>query len=222
MFSVYIVEDDKQIREELTKLLEQNTYQVYAPSTFEALVENIVSTNPSIVLLDLGLPLVDGHVICRELREQSEVPIIVVTSRNSDLDELMSINLGADDFITKPYSSHILLARMATILKRVYKEGATSTLSYKGIDLDTQRNLVSFEGSSVELTKNEMRILGMLLQNPERIVARAAIQQELWQSDAFIDDNTLTVNVNRLRSTLATIGLADIIHTKRGQGYYLL
>lgn len=221
MPSVYIVEDDKQIRKELMILLERNAYRVYASATFDAIVGDIMLKSPDIVLLDLGLPQVDGHVICRELRERSEVPIIVVTSRNNDLDELMSINLGADDFITKPYSPHILLARIATVLRRTHKNTVELKLDYQGIELDTLKNLVTFGDKSAELTKNEMRILQILMKNAENIVARETIQQELWQSDQFIDENTLTVNVNRLRSTLASIGIVDIIQTKRGQGYYL-
>lgn len=221
MYSVYIVEDDKHIREELAILLEHNAYRVYTTTAFDSLVDDIIAASPDIVLLDLGLPYVDGQVVCRALRECSDIPIIVVTSRDNDLDELMSINLGADDYITKPYSTHILLARIATILRRSNKTNSAAVPSYKGIELDTQRDLVSFEDKSTELTRNEMRILQVLMQNEGRIVARDMIQRELWQSDQFIDDNTLTVNVNRLRSTLELIGVDDLIQTKRGQGYYL-
>lgn len=221
MLTVFLIEDDAQIRNELTVLLERNEYQVIAGTRFDALVEEALAASPDIVLLDLGLPHVDGHVVCRELRERSDVPIIIVTSRDNDLDELMSMNLGADDFITKPYSPHILLARMATVLRRTHKAPADSTLAYQGIELDPSKCLVSVRGKTAELTRNEMRILQILMQNAEHIVPREVIQQELWQSDQFIDDNTLTVNVNRLRSTLAAIGADDLLHTKRGQGYYL-
>ncbi len=221
MISVYIVEDDKHIREELTVLLEHNAYVVAASTQFDTLVDDIVAQDPDIVLLDLNLPYLDGHVVCRELRERSQVPIIVVTSRDSDLDELMSINLGADDFITKPYNPHILLARMAAVLGRANKTKDDTLLAYKGVELNASKGVVSFEGRSAELTRNELRILQVLLRHAEQIVARETIQQELWQSDQFIDDNTLTVNVNRLRATLAGIGLQELISTKRGQGYYL-
>jgi DNA-binding response OmpR family regulator len=223
MTSIYIVEDDRQIREELTILLEHNAYQVHASTRFDALSADILAADPDIVLLDLNLPCIDGHLVCRELRERSDVPIIVVTSRDSDLDELMSINLGADDFITKPYNPHILLARIASVLGRANKANLASgvLLTYGDVELDTSKCLVSHEGKSIELTRNEMRILQILMQHAEQIVARQSIQQELWESDQFIDDNTLTVNVNRLRTTLASIGLGDIIATKRGQGYCL-
>lgn len=221
MFKVYLIEDDAQIRNELTVLLERNEYQVTASARFDSLVEDALAASPDIVLLDLGLPHVDGHVVCRELREKSEVPIIIVTSRDNDMDELMSMNLGADDFITKPYSPHILLARMATVLRRAYKTATESTLVYHDVELDPSKCLVSKQGETAELTRNEMRILQILMQNAEHIVSREVIQQELWQSDQFIDDNTLTVNVNRLRTTLGSIGADDLLHTKRGQGYYL-
>lgn len=221
MISVYIVEDDKYIREELTILLEHNAYQVATSTQFDAIVDAIIASDPDIVLLDLNLPYLDGHVVCRELRERSEVPIIVVTSRDSDLDELMSINLGADDFIAKPYNPHILLARIASVLGRTNKTKDDALLTYKGVELNASKGTLCFEGRSAELTRNELRILHVLMRHAEQIVARETIQQELWQSDQFIDDNTLTVNVNRLRATLATIGLQDLITTKRGQGYYL-
>lgn len=221
MARIHLIEDDKSIREELSVLLERNAYHVSASTCFDNLVEEVLQASPDIVLLDLGLPLVDGHVVCRELRERSEVPIIVVTSRDSDMDELMSINLGADDFITKPYSPHILLARIATVLKRTYKNEAPAHLHYRGIDLDLSRSRVTYEDQSIELSKNEARILELLMQRAETIVSREHIQHELWQSDQFIDDNTLTVNVNRVRTKLEQIGIVGFLHTKRGQGYYL-
>lgn len=221
IFTVCIVEDDEKIRGELAVLLERNGYAVHAVDSFSDTVSTILSSAPDIVMLDLSLPYVDGHVVCRDLRAQSEVPIIVVTSRDNDLDELMSMNLGADDFITKPYRPQILLARIARVLERVHRGEGGKTLTYKGITLDITKTCVSYQGQNVELTKNEMRILQMLIERAETIVSREDIQNELWQSDEFIDDNTLTVNVNRLRTTLGKIGLDGILHTKRGIGYLL-
>lgn len=220
MISVYIVEDDEPIREELTRLLERNEYKVIASTRFDTVTADIIAAAPEVVLLDLNLPYVDGHVICRELRERSDVPIIVVTSRDSDLDELMSMNLGADDFIVKPYSPQILLARIASVLRRAHK-GAEANVHYQGLSLDLAKSVVSYQGAEAELTKNELRILQVLIAHAESIVTREQLQNELWQSDQFIDDNTLTVNVNRLRTTLEGIGVVDFLHTKRGLGYYL-
>lgn len=221
MISVYIVEDDEPIREELTRLLERNEYKVIASTRFDTVTADIIAAAPEVVLLDLNLPYVDGHVICRELRERSDVPIIVVTSRDSDLDELMSMNLGADDFIVKPYSPQILLARIASVLRRAHKGGAETNVHYQGLSLDLAKSVVSYQGAEAELTKNELRILQVLIAHAESIVTREQLQNELWQSDQFIDDNTLTVNVNRLRTTLEGIGVVDFLHTKRGLGYYL-
>lgn len=218
---VYIIEDDEQIRTELTTLLVRNEYEVQAATVFDQLVSEVCSVSPDVVLLDLNLPTIDGHVVCRELREQSSIPIMVVTSRNSDLDELMSMNLGADDFVTKPYSPQILLARLASLLRRSSQHEFSSLLTYAGLELDVGKSTARYGKQSAELTKNELRILQTLLRSAERIVSREDLQNELWQSDQFIDDNTLTVNVNRLRSTLESIGLVNVLHTKRGQGYFL-
>lgn len=221
MFKVCIIEDDSAIREEMTVLLERNGYEVSAVRDFVSPAQEALRAASDIILLDLGLPSVDGHVVCREIRTQSDVPIIVVTSRDNDLDELMSMNLGADDFITKPFHPQILLARIARILERTHRTSPEKTLSYQGIVLDISQTSVSYEGRSIELTKNEMRILGLLIERAETVVSREDIQNELWQSDEFIDDNTLTVNVNRLRATLTKIGLEEVLHTKRGIGYLL-
>lgn len=221
MFSIHVVEDDEQIRKELIVLLERNQYNVTSSDRFDRIPEDIAELSPDLVLLDLGLPYVDGHVICREVRDRSEVPLIVVTSRDNDLDELTSMSLGADDFIAKPYSPQILLARIDRVLKRTYKTADDTLFSYKGIELHPAKSSVSYQGKEVELTKNELRIMSLLMKNAEKTVSRQDIQNELWQSDEFVDDNTLTVNVNRLRSTLTSIGADNALHTRRGQGYYL-
>ncbi|NTU89352.1 MAG: response regulator transcription factor [Actinobacteria bacterium] len=219
MHRIFIVEDDKQIARELRILLERNGYEVALTQNFDRVPLEVQAASSDLVLLDLNLPHVDGHLICKEIRSQSEVPIIVVTSRDSTLDELVSMNFGADDFITKPYNTQILLARIASILRRTYGDKDHSALTHKGLALDTAKSRVSYGGNDAELTKNELRILHVLMQRHGEIVSRADLQNELWQSDEFVDDNTLTVNVNRLRSTLASIGLGEYIRTKRGLGY---
>ena len=218
---VCIVEDDQQIVRELSILLERHEYEVYACTHFDALSEEILAAKADIILLDLNLPYVDGHVVCRELRERTDTPIIVVTSRDSDLDELTSMNLGADDFVSKPYSPQILLARMHSVLRRAQGLNPASLLEYQGLSLDVSKCILSYEGKSIELSKNEMRILELFIKQAEHVVSRKYIQNELWQSDQFIDDNTLTVNINRLRSKLESIGVKNFLHTKRGLGYYL-
>ena len=170
-------------------------------------------------LLDINLPLYDGYYVCRAIREKSEVPIIVVTSRDSEMDELMSMNLGADDFVTKPYNTQILLARISAMLKRTRKEEVENSVQYHGLKLQLNNSMVVYEDQVIELSKNEMRILYTLLQNKGKIVSRDHLMETLWQSNEFIDDNTLTVNVNRVRKKLESAGLKDFIKTKRGQGY---
>ena len=175
-----------------------------------------------LVLLDLNLPDVDGSFVCRELRRQSQVPIIVATSRNTDLDELVCLSAGADDFVTKPYNEQVLLAHIDAVLKRSYGDNSGGAqLVYAGLTLDTSRCMASYQGKSVELTKNELKILGLLLRSAGRVVSRQRIQEELWESDDFVDDNTLTVNVSHLRQTLARIGAGDKILTRRGFGYLI-
>ena len=173
------------------------------------------------MLLDLGLPGTDGQMVCRELRRVSQVPIIVVTSRVTDLDEVMSMSLGADDFVAKPYNPSVLLAHIEACLRRAKGAGAhlSNVLECAGVSLDLARCTASYEGKSVELTKNETRILSLLMRRAGKVVSREDIMVELWNSDAFIDDNTLTVNMNRLRKTLASIGVEGFLRTHRGLGY---
>ena len=221
MYQIFIIEDDVTIRTQLEKLLNKYHYQCSSSDDFENIVETVLAKNPHLVLLDINLPVYDGYHVCREIRRRSNVPIIVVTSRNSDLDELMSMNLGADDFITKPYNTQILLARIAALLNRTYHNDQGDRLSYRTLTLDLSKSVASIGEKSVELTRNEQRILHLFLKNPERILSRNEIMDALWQSDEFVDDNTLTVNINRLRRKLAEIGGSEYLTTKRGQGYLL-
>lgn len=222
MQRLLIVEDDKQIRDELRILLQRNGYEVLVLESFESVVNDSLALAPNLVLLDLNLPGVDGHFICRELRLVSSIPLIVVTSRDTDMDELLSMNFGADDFVAKPYNAQVLLAHIASVLKRVYgDQAAVNQISYRGLILDQARCEVVFEGQAAELTKNELRILGVLLRNAGAVVTRQRIQEELWQSDEFVDDNTLTVNISYLRQTLDGIGARGFIQTRRGIGYVI-
>lgn len=216
---IVIVEDNASIRKELAEFLSRYHYEVEAPEQFDHIVEDILSRKPQLVLLDINLPVYDGFYICRELRRVSQVPVIVVTSRDSEVDELMSMNLGADDFITKPYHTQILLARIASVLKRTYGAEPSSEISHGGITLRISQSVAASDSGEVELSKNEMRILFLLMKHHGAIIPRDDIMNELWQSDEFVDDNTLTVNINRLRRKLESIGAPDYIITKRGQGY---
>jgi len=213
MALIYIVEDDEPIRRELADILARAGFEVEACESFEHVSRDILAAAPDLVLLDLTLPVKDGQHICHEVRRESEVPIIVLTSRTTEIDEVMAMTLGADDFISKPYSARVLVARINALLRR--------TMVHKGLELDLARSTVTntATGDSTELTKNELRILSLLLGRAGKIVSRSAIMQDLWDSDAFVDDNTLTVNINRLRATLDKIGVKGYLTTHRGQGY---
>ena len=222
MTKILVVEDDHQIQQELVLLLQRNGFEAQALMSFESAPQQIVAAYPDLVLLDLNLPGIDGQQICREVRQLSNVPIIVVTSRNTDLDELMVLSLGADDFIAKPYNTQILLMHITSVLRRANSDVTTGTkLSHAGVTLDSSSCKVSANQKSVELTKNELRILSLLMQNAGTVVSRQRIQEELWQSDEFVDDNTLTVNISHLRNTLASIGVEDFVMTRRGLGYVI-
>ena len=222
MTKILVVEDDHQIQQELVLLLQRNGFEAQALTSFESVPQQIITAHPDLVLLDLNLPGIDGQQICREVRQLSNVPIIVVTSRNTDLDELMVLSLGADDFIAKPYNTQILLMHITSVLRRANSDVTTGTkLSHAGVTLDSSSCKVSANQKSVELTKNELRILSLLMQNVGTVVSRQRIQEELWQSDEFVDDNTLTVNISHLRNTLASIGGEDFVMTRRGLGYVI-
>lgn len=222
MEKIFFIEDDEKIRNELATFLGRYGYECSFSTDFESIVEKALEEKPSIILLDINLPYFDGYYVCREIRKLSNVPIIVVTSRDSELDELMSMNLGADDFITKPYNTEILLARIASILRRTYGNIEMDILEYRGIYYNRATSEVEFNNNKLELTKNESKILNTLMISKGKIVSRNELMKILWQSEEFVDDNTLTVNINRLRKKLEEIGALDYLQTKRGQGYLLI
>ena len=217
---VFVVEDDAAIRNELIEVLERQQFEVSYCLTFDRVVEDIVAADPDLVLLDLTLPGTDGQLVCRELRAASQVPVMVLTSRVTEVDEVMSMTMGADDFIPKPYSARVLVARIQALLRRTRGgSDGSNTLEHNGVTLDFSRSTAQANGRQVELTKNELRILSLLMNHAGAIVSREAIMRDLWDSDAFVDDNTLTVNINRLRTTLEKIGVTSYLATHRGRGY---
>ncbi len=222
MNKIIIVEDDEIIRNELKIFLEKYGYIVYIPNDFDNIINYILKEQPSLVLLDLILPIFDGYYICREIRKNSNIPITIVTSRNTDIDELMSINLGADDFITKPYNIQILLARIGALLKRTSKNNDISNvLKYNDIELNLLNATIKHNNQLLELTKNEFKILSYLIEKRGSIVSRENLMEYLWKSNYFVDDATLNVNINRLRKKLEQINIFDLIQTKRGLGYII-
>ncbi|WP_055070385.1 response regulator transcription factor [Clostridium massiliamazoniense] len=222
MKRIIIIEDSEVIREELKSFLSKYGYDVVLAMDFENILEEVKDLNGDLILLDVNLPVFDGYYICREIRKESDVPIIIVTSRDSELDELMSMNLGADDFVTKPYNTQILLARIESVLRRASRVVESSDLlEHKGIILNLSNGTVNYEGKSLEITKNELKILSYLMKNKGNIVSREDLMTYLWNSDFFVDDNTLSVNVTRLRKKLESIGVKDAIETRRGLGYIM-
>lgn len=222
MSKIFIIEDEKKIRDELSIFLKNNGYEVVIEEKFENVVEEIEKSGADLVLLDLNLPGNDGYYICKSLRKVSNIPIIIVTSKNTEIDELMSMNFGADDFVTKPYNTQILLARIESILKRVNRISKISNIiEYGKVTLDISRGMIKVNDKIVELTKNELKILSFLLERRGTIVSRDELMRYLWDSEMFVDDNTLTVNINRLRKKLEELGVSNYIETRRGQGYII-
>lgn len=220
MKKIIVIEDDKHIRDELENFLKKYNYNVVAPKNFENIMEFILNEKSDLILLDINLPVYDGYYICKEVRKKSNVPIIIVTSKDGDMDELMSINLGADDFITKPYNVQILLARIGALFKRIDGNSA-NILICRDFKLNLSNAKVLYKDNEIDLTKNEVKILSFLIENKGKIVSRNMLMEYLWSSDYFVDDSTLSVNMTRLRKKLESIGINDVIETKRGLGYII-
>ena len=220
MPSILIVDDDADLSAIVARYLESEGFAVERAASAEEAYDVLATRAFDLVLLDINLPGDDGFAACAALRRASDVPIVMLTSSDNEFDEVMSMNLGADDYVTKPYNPAVLLARIQSVLRRAARTEPPSRIEHKGVVLDVARSRVEYEGRGVELTRNEFRVLHLLMENKGAIISRQELMMELWQSDAFIDDNTLTVNVNRLRKSLASIGVPDgFLATRRGQGY---
>lgn len=220
MKKILILEDEVKLRNELMTYLETNGFETDYIDDYTNVVNKILETEFDLLLLDINLPNINGEYVLRELRKTSNKPVIMVTSRNTEIDELLSINYGADDFITKPYNSEILLARINRVLNRTNQSDLT--INYKNIILDVSKSIILKDKEVIDLSRNELKIFYYLLKNSGRIISRDELMNYLWDNNEFIDDNTLTVNINRLRNKLEDIGLTDTIITKRGQGYIIL
>lgn len=218
MFTIMIVDDNEQLQNEIGNLLLINGYSILKPKNFKDIAQIVKDYKPS--SLDINLPNDDGFKICTEICSFSKVPIIFITSRNTNIDELMAITLGGDDFITKPYNTQILLARINALIKRAYpNDNNMDIIEHNGLTLNILSSTIEHNEKSIELTKNELKILYYLLLNKGKIVSRVDIMEYLWDSAMFINDNTLTVNITRIRNKIDEIGLKGYIKTKRGQGY---
>ena len=222
MQRILIVEDDKKLRKELERFLTKHGFIAKGLEKFDNTIQDILNENADLILLDINLPYTDGEFVCKEVRKTSDVPIIMVTSRDNEIDELMSLNYGADQYVTKPYNIQILLAKINGLLKRNKKsDKEMQEIECDGFKLNIAERVIKKDDRKIELTKNEYTILYYLCINRGRIVSRDEIMDYLWESEEFIDDNTLSVNVKRLRGKLEELGLVDRIETRRGQGYIL-
>ncbi len=220
MKKILIIEDEEIIRSELKTLLENSGYEVLTLEKFDNTKEYIKNIKADLILLDINLPNINGEILLKEIRKESNVPIIMVTSRAGEVDEVLSISYGADDYITKPYNPTILLLRIQNIFKRM--ENNRDDLFYDDIIVNPKKGILEKNGKMLELTKNEMIIFTYLLSNRGRIVTRDDLMTDLWNNNEFINDNALTVNISRLRSKLQDFGLENKIETRKGQGYKLL
>ena len=222
MKRILIIEDDEKLRCELETFLNKNGFVATSLNKFDNAVEDILSQKADLLLLDINLPYTDGEFICKEIRKTSNVPIIMVTSRDSEMDELLSLNYGADQYVTKPYNIQILLAKIVGLLKRNQNVGNNpDKIDCGEFILNTAGRIIEKEDNKVELTKNEYKILEYLVLHRQQVISRDEIMDYLWESEEFVDDNTLNVNIKRLRTKLEELGLIDQIETRRGHGYLL-
>lgn len=222
MYRIWIVEDETEIALALKKYLESWGYQISLAEDFEQVLTTFHSLKPDLVLMDITLPYANGFVWTQKIREVSKVPIIFISSAKENMNIVRAVLAGADDFVSKPFDLNILLAKIQAILRRTYDFGGqTDYLQKDGLIFRIQENTIYYQGKSVELTRNEGRILQMLMSHQGAIVKRTDLMEYLWQNDAFVDENALSVNVNRLRHKLSSIGIEDWIHTRKGLGYQL-
>lgn len=217
---VFIVEDERSIAQSICQILSQWNLQSKIIENFDKVCDEFLSYHPDIVLMDISLPFFDGYYWCNKIRQLSNVPIIFISSISDNINIVMAMNMGADDFIVKPFDNSILVAKILALLRRSYDYSVgLQKLEYEGLTINIDSNTVYYKDKIIELSKNEFRILLILIQNKGKVVSREKLMNQLWKTDIFIDENTLTVNVNRLRKKLSNQGIGDLIKTKFGVGY---
>ena len=224
MQKIFIVEDDEKLRAITGEYLQRYGYSIHFVENFKNVIEEFHQLEPHLVLLDINLPYFDGFQLCRAFRKDSHIPIIFTSARSSDFDQVRALEMGADDYLTKPFSLELLLAKVQASLRRTYGEyssGKESVLSVDSLKLDTSSFTLSRNNITLELSKNELKLLKKLMESPGEVVSRESLLEELWDDTLFVDDNTLTVNVSRGKKRLRDLGLDNAIKTKRGVGYFL-
>ena len=222
MYKIYIVEDDKGIADGIVSCLGNWGMEGLVVSDFMKVMEEVDEYEPHLIIMDITLPYMGGYHWCQEIRKKSSVPIIFISSATDNMNIIMAINMGADDFIAKPFDQSVLIAKVTALLRRTYDfSQASATLEVAGAILNTNNNTLTYNGTEIDLARNEYKILLTLVQNKNKVVSREKLMEALWETDCYVDENTLTVNVGRLRKTLEGIGLKDLIKTKFGVGYIL-
>ena len=222
MYKILIVEDDRVIADKMKEHLEKWDYEVACVQDFNRVQEEYTAFDPQLVIMDIILPFYNGFHWCTQIRQISSVPILFLSSANDNMNIVMAMNMGGDDFVEKPFDLNVLTAKIQALLRRAYScTGQLNVLEYRDVILNLNDAAVTFHGERMELTKNDFKILQILMENAGKIVKRDRIMERLWESDEFIDDNTLTVNMTRLRKKLESIGICDFIATKKGIGYVI-
>lgn len=221
-FRILVIEDDESISSSLAKALNKWDFEVILPHDFRHVLEEFLNYKPHLVLIDIGLPYYDGYMWCEKIRKNSNVPIIFISSKSDNLNQVMALNMGADDFVAKPFDMEVLISKIQALLRRSYDyQIENDFLSFKDVVLIKDESRLEYKDQKLELTKNELRILSILFENKSKVTSRELLMQKLWQTDIYVDDNTLSVNMTRLRQKLETIGLNEFIITRKGQGYSL-
>jgi DNA-binding response OmpR family regulator len=222
MYRIFVVEDDTIIAGEMKKHLEKWGYEVETASDFNDVMKQFVSFDPHLVLMDIILPFYNGHYWCSQIRQVSQVPIVFVSSAGDNMNIVMAVNMGGDDFLTKPFDLEVLAAKVLAMLRRTYAfRGQTTVMEHQGVILDLTEAALKIGDQKLELTKNEFRILQLLFENLGSPVSREQIMKRLWDNDCFVDDNTLSVNITRIRKKLEEAGNTDLIQTRKGLGYMI-
>ncbi len=222
MYRIMIIEDDKGIAQAISKQTSMWNIESVCVNDFRNIMGEFAECKPHLVLLDISLPFYNGYYWCEEIRKVSKVPIIFLSSASDNMNIVMAMNMGGDDFIAKPFDMGVLIAKIQAVLRRTYDFTASvSIIEHKGLILNTENNTLTYKGENIDLTKNEYRIIHVLMTNRDKVVSREKLMEKLWESDSFVDENTLTVNVNRLRKKLDAIGAKNMIATKHGIGYIL-
>lgn len=221
MAKIMVVEDEAVIRQLIIEELEKWQFETFGTTDFHQVFDDFEEQEPQLILLDINLPVFDGYYWCQKIRETSKVPIIFISSRNTNMDMIMAMNMGADDFVTKPFEIDVLIAKINALLRRSYNyvENNSETLVHNGLTLNVDNSSMQINDEVIDLSKNEYRLLYILMKNHGKILSREKLLRALWDDERFVDDNTLTVNINRLRRKIEQAGMDNYIETKVGQGY---